>query len=147
MQFNVEWLDINPYLTSRQQPVFMIERPLPESAQGKVNGGVFLTAQVARTGRWFVPVSPLADEVENLEWSDTHTGDFVRVPVFAYRTKERAIASIWGTGLQFGMRALDGLRRCVQTPVESCTLVLGHECHDTNDAFRCYVGMAFKMKE
>jgi hypothetical protein len=145
MEFNVEWIDVGPYLEKQIQPTYLIERPLPESAQGDVKGGKFNMAQVARVGAWWVVVSDLA--TAQPQFALTKTGEHVRVPVFAYRTQQRALASIWGTGLQFGLRAIEALRLTTKDPIENCTLVLGHECHDLNDAFRCYVGMAFKVKE
>jgi len=144
MQFHVEWLDVNPYISQGMQPTFLLERPLPPSAQGSPKGNLFNVAEVARLGKWYVPVSPL--NLETIEWSFTNSGQHVRVPIFAYRTG-RNCTYVWGTGLEFGARALDSLKTNHNPVVESCTLVLGRECHDLGDAYRCYVGMAFKVKE
>jgi hypothetical protein len=92
-----------------------------------------------------VPTSPL--NAPEVQWSFTQTGDHVRVPVFAYKTRERAPATIWGTALQLGMRAVESLRQTTSHPLISCTLVLGDTCHDLADGYRCYVGMTFRTKD
>jgi hypothetical protein len=142
-EFVVHWIDVGPYLRSGQQPVFLLQRP-DHGTDRRTYG--FVAADVARLGEFWVPQGPVLD---GFEWGVTRSGDMVRVPVHAYRTKQRALAAVWGLGLQVGMVALgDLVRRGLGMP-KSVTLVLGHECTDlapADDAFRCYAGMAFQVR-
>ncbi|MCI0420753.1 MAG: hypothetical protein L0312_16255 [Acidobacteria bacterium] len=132
MDYLIRWIDVTPNLTSGQQPVFMLERPYLHDS-GKV-----------RTGTFWVPQASLEDP--STQWSVTESGDFVRVPVMAYRTRERAMSLILGTGLQLGIAAIMSLRHHTQDEPISAVLLLGHEVSDLPDknAFRVYVGLALR---
>jgi hypothetical protein len=144
--FNIQWVDVRPYLAAGQQPVFLLERPLLHGNSPR--GGIFGIAEVAREGVFWVPnTDPVTTDGG---WTQTLTGAHVRIPVLAYRTQERAIAGIWGLGLQLGFAAMLKLRQRTEDMPESLHIVLGHECTDLAsegvDAFRCYVGIAIRTK-
>lgn len=146
MIWHPQWLDVRPHLAAGRQPVVLVERPLLHGQSAK--GGVFGIAEVARLGTYWVPEG----DVLNTDgaWAVTKSGAHVRVPVLAYRTPERALASIWGLGLQLGLAALDSLRARTPLPPAECHVFLGHECTDLaphESAFRCYVGLAFRLED
>lgn len=143
MRFDVHWLDVNPFLTQHRQPMFALRRELAHGSEAK--GGLFNVAEVARSGTYYVPTSDL--NKEQIEFSLVKSGEYVRIPIHAYRTTERALATILGTAIQLGISARDGLARQYQVEVEHTVLVLGHEVHDLlQNGFRCYAGLAFKIK-
>lgn len=145
MEWQFQWVDVRPYLAQGVQPVFMLERPLLHGHAAK--GGVFGVAEVARTGTYWVPEDdPLTTDGH---WAVTKAGAHVRVPVLAYRTPERALASIWGLGVQLGAAAVASLARRTPARVLAAHLILGHECSDLTphaSAFRCYVGLAIQVE-
>lgn len=143
MNFTVHWIDVRPNVLSGQQPVFLLQRP-SHGTKGSTYG--FASAEVARLGEYWVPQAPV---LSGDAWSFTRTGELVRIPVHAYKTEQRAIASLWGLALQVGMAAMLELRNHTPDIPQEVTLVLGHECTDlypAEEAFRGYVGLAFKTK-
>lgn len=145
MLFDVHWINVNPYLERKEQPVFMLQRPLLHG--DTKSGGVFNIAEVARVGTYYTPTSAI-NEAEP-KFSLTKSGDLVRIPVFAYRTQIRALSSILGVAMQLGISATYRLQQIVRgDEIESVTMILGHECHELPepDGFRCYAGLSFKMK-
>ena len=94
MLFDTKWIDVNGNLQSQQQPVFFLERALLHGDKAK--GGIFNVAEVARKGDYWTASSPLPTEID---WSNTKTGEHVRVPVFAYRTTQKAITALVGIGI------------------------------------------------
>lgn len=145
MNLAVHWIDVRPNLLTGQQPVMMLERPLAHGDQPK--GNLFNKAEVGRVGHYWVPQSSLVGAMD-VVWTLTRDGQFVRVPVFAYRTVARAGSAIMATGLEIGMAAVAGLRQHTSDMPIAVHLVLGHECTDLapDDAYRCYVGIAFQTK-
>lgn len=143
--FNIQWVDVRPYLAVGQQPVFLLERPLLHGNSAKA--GVFGIAEVARSGTFWVPED---DPIQaDGRWAVTKTGTHVRVPILAYCTKERALASIWGLGVQLGLASLASLRQHTSDAPTELHMILGHECTDLSpaglSAFRCYVGLAVRV--
>lgn len=127
MEFHVEWADIDEYVRSRQQPVCVAKR------------GVFLY-QVPH-GSWMEP--------HGVQWTPVETGDYVRIPMWAYKlplpavaAREQVLAVVFSLGLQIGMRAAAA---CPVLPAHRVILYLSRDCHDLSpeDAVRCYIGMAF----
>lgn len=146
MKFDVRWLDVRTNLLTEQQPVYMLERPLLRGSDSK--GGVFNVAEVARAGTFWVPQTPVV--AEQVSWVMTEIEQWVRVPIHAYRTNERALASIWGLGIQIGMASIESLRCYTQEIPLVATLVLGHEVTDMlsdTNAFRCYIGVAIQVSK
>ncbi len=143
--FNTQWIDVRQHLASGQQPVFLLERPLLHGQSSK--GGVFGIAEVARVGDYWVPEDdPITGDGK---WAVCRSGTHVRVPILAYRTQERALASIWGLGVQLGLAALASIRQHTSDPPTELHMILGHECSDLApqfSAFRCYVGIAIRTK-
>jgi hypothetical protein len=119
------WIDVRKHLIEGLQPVF------------------FLNRDTDGTGAYWVATSPVLDGTG--EFSLTRASDHVRVPVFAYRTI-RSHAALFGVGVEIGIAALAALRHHTTTGPAAAVLVLGTECHDLPDenAFRCYVGVAFR---
>jgi hypothetical protein len=144
MEFEVVWMDVRPNLLSGEPPAHMQARPLAHGDKAKVPG--WRVAEVARVGEFWVPQGPLFPAVE---WTVSKAGDFVRVPVFAYKTSFPSLAHIFGLGVQVGLAALADLRnRTGDVPI-GVLLVLGHECTDLRPAeerFRCYVGLSVRTR-
>lgn len=141
IDLEVKWIDITPYLLTGEQPVYVMPRPKAHN-QPKAWAG---SSQVSCIGDFWVVQGPLID---NSEWTLTKTGDFVRIPVFAFKVN-RALASIWGLGIQIGMLAITELRNYTNDIPQSVILILGHDCTDLSpaeEAFRCYVGIAIRTK-
>lgn len=142
MQIQAHWLDVTQHLASGIQPVFMLERPLLRG--DKPRGGLFASSEVARRGRYWVAAGDLLSAP--VRWSLVHTGQYVRVPVFAYKTSSRALSAILAMGVMLGMRGADSVRGVTAEEIVTAVMVLGHECADTGDGFRTYVGLAFETK-
>jgi hypothetical protein len=150
MQLITHWIDPNPNLLSGQQPVFVLERLLAHGEKAK--GGVFNQAQVARAGTFWVPQDFVTlDESQVVPWYFTQAGDYVRIPVFAYKTLTQQAASVLATGLEIGLNALARYWRQCSDPPLKIHLVLGNTCSDLHpqgeDSYRCYVGLAIQTKE
>jgi len=138
------WFDVAPFIAAKRQPSIMIERELIRGDDPK--GGIFNVAEVARRGEFWVPSSPLTDDLDTVEWSTTKDGEYVRVPVHGYKTNERALASILACGVSLGLRGVESFQRRTQKHVGQVVLVLGNECTDLlteqQNNFRCYLGLA-----
>lgn len=150
MQFAVRWIDLTENLQSGRQPQLMLERPLLHGNDKR--GGVFANAEVARKGEFWTPQSAMisTDPAFEVEWSKTKAGQYVRVPLHAYRTPSRALSWILAIGTEIGMRAIDSLKDRVRKPLGQVVLALGNECTDlspTADAFRCYIGISIQLEE
>lgn len=146
MIWHPQWLDVRPHLAQGQQPVVLVQRPLLHGESAK--GGVFGIAEVARLGTYWVPEADVL--TTDGGWTFAKSGAHVRAPVIAYRTPERALASIWGLGIQIGVAALASLRARTDAVPTECHLLLGHECSDLSphaSAFRCYVGLAIRTED
>lgn len=143
--WNVQWVDPNYYIANGiAEPVFNLERPLLHGENAR--GGVFGVAEVARVGTFWVPKSDPITTDGN--WSQTKSGMYVSIPIRAYRTQERGLASIWSLGLQLGLAALLSVRQRTEKIPSECHMILGHECTDMApkfSCFRCYVGLAFRI--
>lgn len=142
MKFEVAWIDVNEHLRTQQQPVHMHQRPLAHN-EAKAWAG---PSKVGRLGEFWT-VQRMGDDGK-IAFSVCRDGDFVRVPIIAYQTKERALASLFGLGVQIGLAAGVELRNHVaESPIE-VLMVIGSECHDLPDAsaFRCYIGISMRTK-
>jgi hypothetical protein len=100
---------------------------------------------VARVGTYHVPTRAALDD--DLAWAVTKSGQYVRVPLHAYRTRDRCLASVWGLGIQIGLAFLESFRsHHGENAVKSIVLVLGNDCTDMayegEQAFRAYAGLA-----
>ena len=90
--------------------------------RGADRGGI---AEVARTGVFWVPEDdPLTTDGR---WAVTKVGTHVRVPILAYRTPERALASIWALGVQLGLAAAASLGRRTPAKPAAAHMIFGHE--------------------
>lgn len=145
MKCELRWIDVTPNLALQQIPIFLLERPLAHGTQPK--GGVFNVAEVARLGTFWVPQTDLHQQA--IRWSRTASGQYVRVPVFAYRASVPYEAGLFGMAVELGVRAAAQLREHTPFPIDTMTLVLGHQCHvvDAEGLFRGYLGLAFNTKE
>ncbi len=125
MTFDIVWVDVAPYLAAETQPIVSFK---PDPRQ---------------RGSYWVPQGPLVGD-DKCELSVTTT-DIVRVPMWAYRTMEPALAALFGLGVQTGMSALSRLFQRAGLVPEFARLFIGHECEDLRpdaQAFRCYIGVA-----
>lgn len=145
MTFTVHWIDVAPHLAAGTQPVAVVPRR-PPSAEGHGVGG---RTRPAGVGAYWVPLAPLdGAPLARDQWAVTAAGDFVRVPVFAYRTavpggSGRSAAAIFGLGVQLGLSAAAQVL-AAGGHVRAVALALGNVCTDLvdDDAFRCYLGLA-----
>lgn len=141
------WIDPTPNLASGVKPTLVLERELAHGT--KPNGGLFNQSKVARTGEFWVAQTSVVSEP--VLWTFCREGDFVRIPVSAYRSATRYASSVLAVGLEIGLAAMASLRK--HTPVDPLIvhLVLGNQCTDLSpygeDAYRCYVGIAIQTKE
>lgn len=142
-EFSVIWIDPVPNLLAQQQPVQMIERELLHGTKPKAN--LFNTSEVARVGNYWVPQNSVTQE--GTLWTVAKEGQYVRVPVMAYKTVSRSAAHIFATGLTVGLAAFMSLQAHTNERPVRIYLVLGNICsdlHPQEDAFRCYVGIAIQ---
>lgn len=146
MNIHYTWLDVSENLARREQPVAVLRRKLLHGE--RANGGVFANAQVARVGRFWVPVTPLTGDAP-AEWSLTDAGDLVRVPISAYRTQNASEASVFACGLSVGLRAMQQFYEKTGEPARQLHMYLGHQCDPLpgHEAYRCYVGLAIRTDE
>jgi hypothetical protein len=138
MEIRVFWFGVNASLAAGKPPVFAYERPL---ARGRDDGTVFSHAQVARVGKYLTPKAPLTSQ--DPEWTVTADGQFVMIPVSAYRTHVRSQAAVFGLGLELGLRAAT---RTLAGRVTGVVLVLGDDVTELEDGVRCYVGLALQVE-
>lgn len=123
-QFNFAWYDVAPFLAGTDAPHVM----LPFDA----------------SFTYLVPVSPVL--LPEVSCAPVSVGDALRVPMYAYRTPTRSIAAVFGLGTQIGMAALAAVLHYRRDPPAAVDLVLGHECTDLGDCFRCYAGVAVRYR-
>jgi hypothetical protein len=139
------WIDVRPNLASGVPPVAVLKRPLLHGDQEKPAG--MLVAEVARAGRYWVPLGGIL--TGKLMWTLTQSGEFVRVPVHAYQARPAGRSVIFGLGLELAFRAYADYLKHSSDPIERVVLVLNNDCDDLReqaspeDAFRCYIGLAF----
>lgn len=143
MRFTLHWFDVAPYRDGSVAPQFTIERPLPSGRSANA-AGMFAAGEVSRLGEFWVPTLSIYSARQ--EWSVTKSGQYVRVPILAYRTKGRTLPHILATGLSLGLEVLR-TAEFDTSRIGEITIVLGNECTDlaADEAFRCYVGMAFRL--
>lgn len=140
MNFEVIPFPIHEHLLAGQQPIVLLDRPfvggVPDAGRN-----VFLNVKVARTGVFYTATSDLLQP--EIQWALTEKGEKVRVPVFAYRTLSPNFASLVGTGVQLGLKALENLGKTRGAP-ESAYLLLADEVHSVDGGYRFYLGLTFR---
>lgn len=144
MHVEVRWVEIpDSSVAMPSATEYMLERPTLRHSHG-----VPLPAESeGRTGTFWVPHRPLVEE--QLGWSVTRKGQYVRIPLIPYRTQGTGLAWIWGLGLEMGMRGMQALTEHAdrKLEIERIVLVLGHDCPRVEEGYRCFVGIAFQLKE
>lgn len=145
MQYRPQFIDVNDHLERQEQPVFLLERPLLHGDKPK--GGLFNASEVARKGTFWTPTTSLLEG--NIEWSLVDKDQYVRVPIFAYRTASKAASHIVGLAFQCGMLVQQAFKLHRQLDkILICHLIIGHEIHELeDDAFRFYLGLTLQTKE
>lgn len=142
MNFEVHWVAMARYLESSTQPVFLLGRPTTHSAQR--GRSALSRSEHARLGRhWALYTDILIPEPR---WSLTESGDWVRVPLFAYQTSDLAYSALLGCGLEIGIRAMNSFLSSHPEPILKIVLALGDQCTQLDDKFRCYVGLAVQTQ-
>jgi len=141
MQFKHKFIDVDHHIETGQQPVYLMDYD--------------------HAKEYYTVTSSLL--AETIEWSATAQGQKVRIPVFAYRTRDSNV-SLWGLGLQCGLRALmhpdhdPGVPAIIGNSKEGdeVILVFGDKCHavpageneDTDeDGYRVYVGLTVARRK
>jgi hypothetical protein len=145
MRTTVRWIDVSASLKDGIQPTVLIERELAHGTDPK--GQLFNLAEVARLGSFWAATAPLISADEDPQWSLNAKDKYVRVPMHAYLTAERAKSHILVTGIEIGIRAAMSFARKVRKAPEELILCIGQQVDDLapeRNHFRCYVGVAFK---
>lgn len=144
MQFVSKWVDVTKHLISGEAPTYLLERPLAHG-QAKAWAG---TTEIGRIGEFWTPRSPIVAG-SDMQWGLTKTGEFVRIPVHAYRISSAAPSVLIAFGMQLGILAVEALRDHTLTVIEEATLLLGDTCHTIDEepgVLRCYAGITFRLK-
>ncbi len=146
MNFSIQWLNVQPYLDQRKQPVIALKRPMSGNRPDRVDidDRLFGSGQRGRTGTFWVPVSSLLDP--EIKWSSTTQGESVRVPLIGYTTPVKAKSCILSSGLEMGMRAVASLASQTRKQIVEVIVVLGTEVHALPKAYQCYVGLALRVE-
>src|SRR5215471_9726887 len=139
-KFSVCYLDVSENLATGMMPFFLLERPKTHDEPRPWAG----QTEVARVGKFWVPLQSLF--TEDQQWFFADKGEKVLVPVHAYRTASRSLTTIFGLGQQLAVLALASFQEKVREPLGRVIQVLGHDCTDLLDAFRCYCGFAFEVE-
>ncbi len=130
------------HFVSPQATTHFHERQLSFGEHPKA--GLFAVAEVARVGTFWVPVTPM--NVAPVEWSMTCTDQYVRVPVFAYRTIDHDPAKVVGMAFQLACQAMLSLADCLDLrSLDVCHLYLGKVIHDQGDHFTYYLGLSMEL--
>lgn len=116
MKFIDKYIDVDQHIERKQQPIFMLD-----FTPGK---------------EYHVATTSIA--TEDIEWSISRAGDKVRIPIFAYKTVEKADTSVWGAGIQCGLRAIHSWG----DKPDSVVLIFGDKCHEVEEGYRVYLGLA-----
>jgi hypothetical protein len=148
MGFRTElhWVDVNPHLASGEKnaPLFFLERPLLHGETP--NAGVFNTTEVARHGKFWTLTSPMG--VDPPAWTQTYTGQYVRVPIYGYMVPMANGAVILATGFELATRFVEALRRRVKEEIEVLHLILHNQTHSQpNGSVRLYAGVTIEVKD
>lgn len=147
MRFSVRWIDVEAGLLTGIQPTFMLRRGdgLPDSSEDHRS--------------YWVPQRDLLGDFSSSprdgpavasgghDWSVCRSGEFVRVPLFAYRTVHHSKPGVLCLGAELGMRALAAFG--TRGTVCECILVVGSECTDLRpklDACRCYMTVVYVVQ-
>lgn len=142
MKIEVVWMDVTEHLRRGEQPVYLVERPKAHE-EPKAWAG---TSEIARVGEFWTLQALKPDG--SIELSKCVMGDLVRIPINGFLTGERALAAVWGLGLQVGLATIAELRKHTSDVPSELKLVLGHEVHDMNPqpAYRCYAGVCLRTQ-
>jgi len=147
MDFTIRWVDVSANLQTGKQPVLVLERPLAHGNDKR--GGLFSAAEVAREGTYWVPSNPLVGSGDH-GWTVTKSGQYVRIPIHAYLTAERAKAQLVATGIEIGTRGILEYTQKIGSAPKELVLALGTQVDDLapegRSHFRCYVGVAARVE-
>lgn len=144
MDYKIHRIDPVPNLNAGIQPVYFIERELLHGDKAK--GDTFSQAQVARVGTYWTPKHSLLGPPQN--WSVTRDGQYVAVPVLAYRSEYFGLPAILQNGLILGAAAMDQYRQITNEVPLILHIVYGSECTPlpTENSYRCYVGFSVQSR-
>ena len=127
MKFNVQWFDASTHVGSGEQPAAIVK--------------------IARPFKEFWVAQSQAFDDEGV-WSIVVSGDYLRVPVFAYKTAQPTLETVFGVGVEIGVSLMRQLDERADR-ISEAVLVLGKTCDDMRpeeEAYRTFVGAAFKLK-
>lgn len=142
--FDVQWVDVTPFLLTKEQPVVLVRRELAHGGQKAWAGA----SQIGTPGEFWVPTTGLLGP-DPAEFSVSTIGDAVRVPMNAYKTAHYALPDLFGLGVQIGMAAVIDLRNHTMDVPKAVRLVIGHQCtvmRPAEESFRCYIGISLQTK-
>lgn len=143
LTYDVQWVDITANLAIAQQPMYFHPRPL---AHKHGNPAWTKATEVARFGKYWTPQTTLLSPEKPTEWAFCHSGDAVRIPMWAFKTESRGEASVWALGIKVGIDAITSLRQVTSEIPKQIVLVLSDRVTDLHpeNSIRCYVGVAVR---
>jgi hypothetical protein len=140
LETTVIWLDVAAS-PAGVPTVAAFERPLLHGDNPKEWG--FKDAETSRTGEFWTPDGSLFSP--DLSWSMTDQGTYVRIPIVTYQTHTKALAALWGLGLELGAKGLASLAEQTRKTPRRLVLVLGNACPEADAAFRASVGFSIEV--
>lgn len=145
IEFTVKWFDLAAYTNGTVQPVVMHERPIAHDGTKPWAG----TTEIGRVGKYWVPQTcplPADNDLRRVQWTFCHSGDVVRIPVWAFRTVARGDAAVWGLALQVGTTLMVSLQQITREEPTEIVLFLGDKTVDLypDNAVRCFAGFAIR---
>jgi hypothetical protein len=142
--FSVYYKDIKPFLQTGEQPSHVFQREKVHD-QPKAWAG---PSEVACRGKYWTPRFPAFYGEQ--QWLFCDSGQYVTVPIQAYRTKQRALTDIFGLGQQVALALMLSFQENVPEKILRVIQILGTDCTDliyeNVEAFQCYVGIAFQTE-
>jgi len=136
MQLEVSWVDCEPFLVDRQQPVELIKRAKPPERN------ISHSYQVFEGAGWYVAGSPVFFDDRKVRWSITTGSDNVRVPLFSYETRAKSMEAVFTTGIQIGVLGFHDVPK--DKRVDKLHLAIGN-VFESDNGYQCWIGLAFRM--
>jgi hypothetical protein len=93
---------------------------------------------------WWVPSQALHPqlEAENAFTKNTAGAEFVRIPLFSYKTPTKDLETLFATGVQAGLMAMGLLP--LNRVIDRVHLVIG-DVYDASDQYQVWIGLGFQL--
>lgn len=129
-------VDIERY-TDKEQPFAIIDRARPAG-----RNSAFTAATTVHPGHWCVVSAQLASRDDPVRWSTIRREQYVRVPLFPYRT-DKSITAAMVAGTQLGAIAMAQLP---DHKLVDALYVMAGNSYVVDDQFEIWLGLAFKLE-